>query len=216
MENINKIFLLIILTVFLLAPFPSVSAQGLCGNTYIVRTGDTLSEIAVLCGTTVSALLKLNPFIEDPNQLVAGIRLSLPEEEKPANPSVLITPICGPPGIELLAEGHDFPSEVIVEVGLSRLDKNPQFSERIRSDDSGFFRLPMKISNTAIPNEAWVVSVLVRTGGIRFEETSNFFHVTGFFGTGATTTYFVQPGDTLRSIAAQFNQTISALVSANP
>ena len=41
-------------------------------NYYTVKTGDTLSAIAVKFGTTVSKLMALNPHIKNANLIYAG------------------------------------------------------------------------------------------------------------------------------------------------
>jgi LysM repeat protein len=55
------------------APMTDVSA----GNTYVVKSGDTLSKIAKVNGTTVKALEAANPGI-DPNHLKVKQKLNLP------------------------------------------------------------------------------------------------------------------------------------------
>ena len=45
---------------------------GLTAQYYVVEAGDTLSEIAVKFGTTVSKLLSLNPRIKNPDLIYAG------------------------------------------------------------------------------------------------------------------------------------------------
>lgn len=50
--------------------------------TYVVRAGETLSEIASRFGTTVSALAKFN-HISDPNKIYAGAVIHIPEEYDP-------------------------------------------------------------------------------------------------------------------------------------
>ncbi|MFH1971923.1 MAG: LysM peptidoglycan-binding domain-containing protein [archaeon] len=47
------------------------------GN-YIIQGGDSLSEIASKCGTTVDALQKSNPSITDVDKIVEGSRLNIP------------------------------------------------------------------------------------------------------------------------------------------
>lgn len=42
---------------------------------YIVKRGDTLSKIAKMYNTTVSAIMKLNPQIEDPNKIYVGQKI---------------------------------------------------------------------------------------------------------------------------------------------
>lgn len=46
---------------------------------YTVEGGDTLSEIARRFNTTIPELLKLNPGIVDPNEIVVGETIRLPE-----------------------------------------------------------------------------------------------------------------------------------------
>jgi tyrosinase len=56
--------LLSILIVILLVPFetPGIAlAWSGCGSTYVVQWGDTLGGIAMLCGTSISALRQANP-----------------------------------------------------------------------------------------------------------------------------------------------------------
>lgn len=46
---------------------------------YLVRTGDTLGDIAAQHETTVSTLMRLNPGLSDPNHIQAGQPINLPE-----------------------------------------------------------------------------------------------------------------------------------------
>lgn len=51
---------------------------------WTVKRGQTLSAIATLCGTTVSALLSLNPGIDHPDRITEGQELTVPATAKPA------------------------------------------------------------------------------------------------------------------------------------
>ncbi|MEW2033113.1 peptidoglycan-binding protein [Streptomyces roseifaciens] len=51
---------------------------------WTVKRGQTLSAIAALCGTTVSALLSLNPGIDHPDRITEGQELTVPATAKPA------------------------------------------------------------------------------------------------------------------------------------
>jgi len=53
---------------------------------YTIQRGDTLTRIASDHGTTVSSLLRLNPQIEDPNQIQTGQVLHMPATSSPARP----------------------------------------------------------------------------------------------------------------------------------
>lgn len=48
------------------------------GGTYMVRPGDTLAKIAGRAGTTVSAILAVNPQIYNPNVIYAGQVINMP------------------------------------------------------------------------------------------------------------------------------------------
>ena len=53
---------------------------------YTIQRGDTLTRIASDHDTTVSSLLRLNPQIENPNQIQAGQVLRMPASSSPARP----------------------------------------------------------------------------------------------------------------------------------
>ena len=57
------------------AATPTAAAAG---ASYAIKAGDTLSRIAQSNGTTVDALMKLNPQITNPNLIYAGKSLTLP------------------------------------------------------------------------------------------------------------------------------------------
>ncbi len=61
------------LVVALVLPLPA-----LAGPQHVVKSGETLSEIAERYGVSVKRLLQLNG-IKDPNLVEAGTRLKLPE-----------------------------------------------------------------------------------------------------------------------------------------
>jgi len=53
-------------------------AQSACGSAVAVGPGDTLGRIAARCGTTVSALLRANPEIGNPNNVFVGQVIRMP------------------------------------------------------------------------------------------------------------------------------------------
>jgi LysM repeat protein len=60
-------------------------------TTYVVKRGDTLADIAARYKTTVSALLKLNPNIGDPNAIYVGQVIKVPSTAgTPASTTVKI------------------------------------------------------------------------------------------------------------------------------
>jgi LysM repeat protein len=63
------------------SPSPSPSPSP-AGETYIVESGDTLSEIAQRFDTTVRAIVAAND-LDDPDKLGIGDELIIPPEERP-------------------------------------------------------------------------------------------------------------------------------------
>ena len=54
---------------------------------YVIKYGDTLSQIAIDNNTTIQEILVLNPSISDPNIIIAGNTLKLPEDITNPNPT---------------------------------------------------------------------------------------------------------------------------------
>jgi LysM repeat protein len=57
---------------------PATTIPDTGGRVYIVQRGDYLSLIARRFGTSVSAILKLNPQITNPSLIFTGERITLP------------------------------------------------------------------------------------------------------------------------------------------
>ncbi len=69
----------------LVAAMPAFAAQPKslsndvpCGGSVLVESGDTLAEIAALCGVRETDILSVNTSINDANQIYAGQRLNIP------------------------------------------------------------------------------------------------------------------------------------------
>lgn len=58
-------------------PAPQPAAQG----SYQIKPGDNLTKIAKAYGTTIDALMKLNPQIKNPNLIYAGHKMNVPAKE---------------------------------------------------------------------------------------------------------------------------------------
>lgn len=71
------------IAVFTLAGADVAAAQSPCGSSVTVSLGDTLNEIAANCGTTVSALVRANASITDPNLIHVGQVITIPGGGEP-------------------------------------------------------------------------------------------------------------------------------------
>src|SRR5690606_12270054 len=63
------------------------------GATYTVQPGDWLNEIAQHCGTTVEAILALNPQITNPNAINPGQVLQLPGADATTHFNLNLRPV---------------------------------------------------------------------------------------------------------------------------
>jgi LysM repeat protein len=65
------------------SPSPSPSPSP-AGEVYVVKSGDTLSDIAQRFDTTVEAIVEAND-LDDPDTLAIGDELRIPPERRPRN-----------------------------------------------------------------------------------------------------------------------------------
>lgn len=206
------------LALALFTPLDVPQAQGICGSSYVVQPGDTLSEIAEFCGTTVAAILEANPGLTDPTTIFVGQSLVIPETEPLLPlPIVGLSPICGLPGTDVTVQASGLPPNASVDVGLGERGTTYTYERTLLASATGELRYVTEIPDSAEANELWVATLIAQTGGLRVGGVSNSFTVIpdppespGAFS------YTVQPGDTLRSIAARFNLNIFEIVEANP
>lgn len=128
---------LIFLAGLLAGPAPA-AAQQPCGNSYTIRSGDTLADIATRCGTTIPALLAVNPAIRGPQDLEAEGELRLP----PADLVPSTVEACG--GFYTLRSG-DTIEDVARRCGLTvplLLAANPGLAGRTEIEPGGRVLIP--------------------------------------------------------------------------
>jgi LysM repeat protein len=204
-------FALLVLLV-MLGTARAAAAQGPCGPTYTVRPGDTLFGIARRCQTTVPAILQVNPQIVNPNRIFVGQRITIPVVE-PDEREVLISPTSGPPGTVVNVEGRVWPFDTPIVVRLGRVGTELTPVLQLRTSLIGTFTAQVTIPDTAQAGEQWVVQAATIEGPL-IQGTSQPFTVAA--PDPPPTTYVVQPGDTLFSIARRFGTTVQAILQANP
>ncbi len=196
-------------------PFFVTSATTRRGTTtYIVQPGDTLESIANRFDTDVTAIIEANPIVRNPRLIFVDQRLIIPGPAE-GDPSVELSPTCGPAGSEVDIVVDNFPENTEVEISVGVLQAKPEIVDQDITDDQGGIETKVTIPDSAQRNEAWVVTVeTVDTPIIR--ASSTIFTVTRSKGAGEETTYIIQPEDSLIDIATRFGISTQALLTANP
>jgi len=186
-------------------------AQGTCGDTVTVIAGDTLTRIAARCGTTIQAILAANPQITNPNLIYVGQVIEMPggQAATPTQTTPTPTPTSTPSGTT---------TTYVVQPG----DTLTRIAQRFGTTVQALLAANPQITN---PNLIYVGQVIEIPGGQEATPTQTLVPTpTATPATptptptpsGTTTTYVVQPGDTLTRIAQRFGTTVQALLAANP
>ncbi|MBE0697035.1 MAG: LysM peptidoglycan-binding domain-containing protein, partial [Anaerolineaceae bacterium] len=80
--------------------------SGGCSDPYTVRSGDTFSQIAVTCNTTLAVLTQINPQMSNINCIYPGQQINIRNGsavQLPANCRVAITRVEAAPPVEVAA-----------------------------------------------------------------------------------------------------------------
>lgn len=193
--------------------------------TYIVQPGDNLTRIAQAYGTSVNAILSLNPQITNPSLIYPGEVLQIPvgTVTTPVIPvtgaSAQIVPSTGPQGSYVQVVITGFPANTPVQIGLHKLNhKLIETTTKATTDSSGAATVQVRIpTGSNVNNNRFWVAQVSTTKGKSVSTTSNVFVVsTSSMVVGNTITYVVQPGNTLSSIAQAYSTTVNAILVLNP
>lgn len=221
-KTARVIKILLLITIICL-PIPSnhfllhAAAQNPCGETYIVLPDDTIEGIAELCGTTVEAILNINPEIIDPDNLYAGQIIRIPEAETILETIIAISPACGIPETRLQVVGSGFPINTGIQLSIGQKGFVPDEIGETISDEFGRIDTSVVLPSSAQPGTIWVVTGEVQISSAKFIGVSNEFSVIPIApNPNSSTTYIAQEGDTLTSIATKFNRDFELLLVANP
>jgi LysM repeat protein len=158
---------------------------------YVVQSGDYLSKIAGEYGTTVAAILALNPQITNSSYLYPGEVLNIPAygvTTVPPTPVIPLTgtiaeivPNSGPQGTYVQIVLSGFPADTSVQIGLHKLNRKLIESKVDATTDAyGSASVTMRIptGNNINNNRVWLAQVKT-TSGTSITVTSNPFYVTG-------------------------------------
>jgi LysM repeat protein len=108
-KGFARVSTIVLIVMALLAVPGSAGAGGVCGGRYVVEWGDTLSELAARCGTTVAAIYSANPGLGA--TLYAGQVLTIPGSDYTPPPA-------GYTGTYVVKHGDTF-SKIARKYGVS-------------------------------------------------------------------------------------------------
>jgi LysM repeat protein len=169
------------------APNTANAQASPCGDSYVVKSGDTLSGIAVECEVPYAALLDANPKITNPRLIFPGQNLTIPDLEATEFEDVI--PVTGGPyRIYTLQETKTL-SEIASKLNRSEhaiLEVNPQIEDAEEIEAGQRLYIP--------PHPAYVIP---DTGAVE-------------------KIYRVERGDTLFKIAQKYGTTVNDLLLRNP
>jgi N-acetylmuramoyl-L-alanine amidase len=194
---------------------------------YIVQPGDNLTNIANTYGTTVSAILALNPKITDPNLIYPGEVLQIPQGQISSaiipltGPAAEVTPVFLTPGSKIQVSVSGFPHKTGILVSAHPLNST-QIEVTKDATTSGNGKVTVSVKLPANLNgyysQTWVVQVST-TSGTYLSVTSNQFVVgistNPYVGIGPFT-YVVRSGDYLSLIAREYGTSVAAILAVNP
>jgi LysM repeat protein len=113
--------------------------------------------------------------------------------------------------------GSGFPEDSPVQLSVGQRGQPSIVIGNILSDEFGRIETTIRIPTSAVPEKSWLVYAESLTGIPVVKGISTDFWITGFTpDPNSSTTYVVQPGNTLESIAAKFYRTEAAILKANP
>ena len=200
------------------AGVPYTSPEGVLTNTYIVQKGDTLYSIAAKLGTTVQELKNINNLTS--NNLSIGQVLKIPTEEIYEEEETLYTVKAGDTLYKIAAANNTTVDEI---KNLNNLTSNnlsigqllklpspltPESTYTVEKGDS-LYSIAVKYGTTvdALKKANNLTSNILSIGGVLKMPTA--------LEAEADITYTVKSGDSLYSIAREYNTTVDAIKNLN-
>jgi len=150
-----------------LVTITSGGSTGGPGQVYYVQRGDTLRKIADRFGTTVAAILSVNPTIYNPNLIYVGQAINIPSGSSggpvvnpyPTGAWVSINPTSGTPGSKIDVTVSNFPANQDVDIDLGLLNGTFTAVMDGKTDSSGRLTAQITLSGSAKAGELWQVRV---------------------------------------------------------
>jgi LysM repeat protein len=135
------------------------------GGTYIVQRGDTLALIAWRFGTTVAALLAVNPNITNPSLIYVGQVIYLPSGTSGGTTTgtyarVTLSTLSVASGGTVKVTVTGFPAKAEIDYRIGK--KGAGYSAVVdgTTDSNGYASATVTIPSSAVKNEQWVVVVM--------------------------------------------------------
>ncbi len=150
------------------APARSPEAQpvGACGAAYTIQSGDTLGEVAKLCGVSLGELLAANTQIPNANRVYPGQVLAIPDPlagRGGGDPLIFsdAAPQTGglAPGAVIEVTASGLPPLTGVRVGVGLENSGYHRLAEAQTDAQGSLSVPVTIPWEAVPGEAAFVQV---------------------------------------------------------
>lgn len=156
----------------------SSSTAGNCGGTYILQQGDTLGDIARVCGVTLAALLSANPHIPNPNHVHSGQQITIPDPQAgrggsadPAaggdivreRPTIADRPGRFRPGGDVKIEAGGLPPNTPVSIGLGLTTSGYFVIAQAQTDADGRLAATLTLPLGATPGDSAFIMVTTRS-----------------------------------------------------
>ncbi len=138
----------------------AVQQGSACGSTYTIQNGDTLGDVAKTCGISLSDLLAANTQIANPNHVVAGQVVSVPNPlagRGGGDPLAQIEPQVQSgrlaPGSTLEITAQGLPPNTNVRIGLGLESSGYRRLTTAQTDAQGDLVISVTIPFDAAPGE---------------------------------------------------------------
>ena len=124
-------------------------------NTYTVKSGDTLFEIAQRYNLSLQTLLNLNPGITNPALIYTGQQIQLPAGTTPVRPYVYVSDNTVQPGSSFKVHAINFPANAAVDVRLAQKGQPFTAVYDAQTDAQGEVNLSVTLPSSANAGEQW-------------------------------------------------------------
>lgn len=153
----------------------TIPVTGETSGTYTVVRGDYLSLIAKRFGTTVTAILKVNPEIKNPSLLFVGQVIKLPSGTTTDDyyySQVTLSTRSAKAGAQVEVKVTGLPANAEVDFRLGKSGEAYSVVVDGKTDSNGAVTGKVTIPSTAAVNEKWVVKIMTTSIAKGVEITS--------------------------------------------